>query len=146
MQHQLQAAYIKHTLVPIASKFASLITRKKLVQVLRLFHYIFMYTVRIMVNVAYRAGLVQASCFIVCNFVRMCNKYYLTFSIYMLYENQGKYTFQPYTSTMHYVSKILLFLIFTGVKTYKKRIGNGNFGDDAYCTHSADRAGQPRSV
>ena len=42
---------------------------------------------------------------------------------------------------MHYVSKILLFLIFTGVKTYKKRIGNGNFGDDAYCTHSADRAG-----
>ena len=84
----------------------------------------------------HRAGLVQASCFIVCNFIRMCNKYYLTFIIYMPYENQGKYIFQPYTST-----KILLSLLFTGVKTYKKRFGNGNNGDDAYCTHSADRAG-----
>ena len=56
MQHQLQAAYIKHTLVPLASKFASLITRKKLVQILRLsppILYNNVYTVdRIWVNVA----------------------------------------------------------------------------------------------
>ena len=34
----------------------------------------------------------------------------------------GKNIFQPYTSTMHYVSlKYYFLLLFTGVKTYKER-------------------------
>ena len=46
-----------------------------------------------MVNVAYRAGLVQASCFIVCNFIQMCNNYFLTFIMYMPNENWEKIYF-----------------------------------------------------
>ena len=44
-------------------------------------------------------------------------------------------------------SKILLPPFIHRCKDIQGEIfGNGNFGDAAYCTHSVERAGQPRSI